>query len=72
MAKIIKVSEEVISIGTNEGGIKEVRKSDINFIPNVGDEVEVYETENDLIITKKEEKRDNNSNSGININVSNT
>lgn len=71
MAKIIKVNEDVVSIGTNDGGIKEVRKTDINFIPNVGDEVEIYETENDLIVTKKEEKRDNNSNSGININVSN-
>lgn len=72
MAKIIKVNGDIISIGTNEGGIKEVRATDINFTPNVGDEVEIFETENDLIVTKKEEKRDNNgSNSGININVSN-
>lgn len=72
MAKIIKVNGDIISIGTNEGGIKEVRATDINFTPNVGDEVEIYETENDLIVTKKEEKRDSNgSNAGININVSN-
>lgn len=72
MAKIIKVNGDIISIGTNEGGIKEVRATDINFTPNVGDEVEIYETENDLIVTKKEEKRANNSsNAGININVSN-
>lgn len=72
MAKIIKVNGDIISIGTNEGRIKEVRATDINFTPNVGDEVEIFETENDLIVTKKEEKRDNNgSNSGININVSN-
>lgn len=72
MAKIIKVNEDIISIGTNEGGIKEVRATDISFTPNVGDEVEIYETENDLIVTKKEEKRDSNSsNAGININVSN-
>lgn len=72
MAKIIKVNGDIISIGTNEGRIKEVRAADINFTPNVGDEVEIFETENDLIVTKKEEKRDNNgSNSGININVSN-
>lgn len=72
MAKIIKVNGDIISIGTNEGGIKEVRATDINFTPSVGDEVEIFETENDLIVTKKEEKRDNNgSNSGININVSN-
>mgnify|MGYP004650779495 FL=1 len=72
MAKIIKVNGDIISIGTNEGGIKEVRETDISFTPNVGDEVEIYETENDLIVTKKEEKRDSNSsNAGININVSN-
>lgn len=71
MAKIIKVNGDIISIGTNEGGIKEVRATDISFIPNVGDEVEIYETENDLIVTKKEEKKDNSSNAGININVSN-
>lgn len=72
MAKIIKINGDIISIGTNEGGIKEVRATDINFTPNVGDEVEIYETENDLIVTKKEEKRDSNSsNAGININVSN-
>ncbi len=72
MAKIIKVNGDIISIGTNEGGIKEVRATDISFTPNVGDEVKIYETENDLIVTKKEEKRDSNSsNAGININVSN-
>lgn len=71
MAKIIKINGEVISIGTDEGGIKEVRAADLNFTPSLGDEVEVFETENSLIITKKENKSANQSNSGININVSN-
>lgn len=72
MAKIIKISDDIISIGTDDGGIKEVRTSDVSFEPKVGDEVEIYETENDLIITKKESKKENNSNNGgININVSN-
>ena len=71
MANIIKINGDIVSIGTDTGGIKEVRITDINFTPDVGDEVEIYETENNLIVTKKEEKRDNNSNSGININVSN-
>lgn len=70
MAKIIKINGDIVSIGTNEGGIKEVRTTDINFTPNVGDEVEIYETEGNLIVTKKEEKKETN-NSGININVSN-
>lgn len=71
MTKIIKISGDVVSIGTKEGGIKEVRISDLSFVPSVGDEVEIYETENDLIVTKKEGKKDNNLTSGININVSN-
>lgn len=72
MAKIIKITDEVVSIGTKDGGIKEIRKSDINFIPSIGDEVEIYETEKDLIVTKKsEQKESNNTTSGININVSN-
>lgn len=71
MAKIIKVNGNIISIGTNDGGIKEIRSTDISFVPNVGDEVEIYETENDLIVTKKEEKAHDSSNSGININLSN-
>ncbi len=72
MAKIIKISDDIVSIGTDDGGIKEVRSTDVSFEPKVGDEVEIYETENDLIITKKESKKENNSNNGgININVSN-
>ena len=71
MAKIIKINGDIVSIGTKEGGIKEVRTSDLSFVPTVGEEVEIYETENDLIVTKKEDKKDNNLNSGININLSN-
>jgi TM2 domain-containing membrane protein YozV len=71
MSKIIRVNGDVVSIGTNDGGIKEVRISDLDFEPVVGDEVEIYETESDLIVTKKEAKKDNVANSGININVSN-
>ena len=53
MAKIIKINGEIISIGTNDGSIKEVRTTDLNFSPSVGDEVEIYESENNLIVTKK-------------------
>ena len=71
MSKIIKIDGEVVSIGTDDGGIKEVRLSDISFSPSVGDEVEIFESEDNLIITKKEVKEEPNPNSGININVSN-
>lgn len=72
MSKIIKIDNDVIFIGTNQGGIKQVRTSDVNFTPKIGDEVDVYETENEIIVTKKENQKENdNLSSGININVSN-
>lgn len=71
MARIIKIDGDVVSIGTDAGSIKEVRVADLNFAPTIGDEVEIFETENNLIVTKKEEKKENVPNAGININVSN-
>lgn len=71
MAKIIKITDEVVSIGTDNGGIKEVRLSDINFTPSIGDEVEVYETDTNVIVTQKKEEKKAVAESGININLSN-
>lgn len=73
MSKIIKIDGEVISIVTDNGGIREVRTTDINFTPNVGDEVEIFETETNVIVTKKESKVEQqaqaiNPAAGININ----
>lgn len=73
MAKIISIDGDVVSIGTDDGGIKEVRSIDLNFSPTVGDEVEVFETETKTIVSKKEVKKDIDADNGrININVSNT
>ena len=44
---------------------------DLNFTPVIGDEVEIYESESNIIINKKEKPVENNPASGININVSN-
>ena len=72
MAKIIKIDGEVICIGTDDGKIKEVRTVDLNFTPTVGDEVEVFENEGSVIVSQKQDKIEENTNSGININVSNS
>jgi hypothetical protein len=45
MAKIISINNQIISIGTDNGGIEEVRADDINFVPHIGDEVEIFKTE---------------------------
>ena len=71
MSKVIKINEGVVSIGTNDGKIKEVRLSDLNFEPQVGDEVDVFETEDNVIVTKKEVSKNDINPAGININVSN-
>lgn len=72
MAKILEVNNSVVSIGTEDGGIKEVRAADLNFVPHVGDEVEVFETETKTIVSKVEPKTTTLPNGGININVENS
>lgn len=69
MAKIIKIDGDVICIGTDDGNIKEVRISNLNFNPSVGDEVEVFENDDSIIISKKKSISEGKANSGININV---
>lgn len=57
MFKIIKINGNIVSIDTNEGGIKDVRTADINLIPSVEDEVEIFEAGNDLIVIKKKKRK---------------
>ncbi len=74
MAKIIEITDTVISIGTDDGSIKEVRTSDINFVPHVGDMVEIFETETKTIVSKIESQNNDSSMpaGGININLNNS
>lgn len=75
MNKIIKIEGDVILIGMEDGAIKEVRREDCsNFIPNIGDVVELFNTETKVIVTKKEVEKPKDNNipaGGININLSN-
>lgn len=72
MAKIIDIRDSIISIGTDDGAIKEVRASDINFVPHIGDKVEIFETESRTIVSKIDEPVQNQiPMGGININMSN-
>ena len=54
MTKIIKLDGEDVILGTDDGKIRKVRIYDIHFAPAVGDEVEIYEGDGEIIITKKE------------------
>lgn len=73
MSKIIEITNQIISIGTDDGGIKEVRSDDINFVPHIGDEVEIFETETRIIVSKVEKKdaQFGIPAGGININLQN-
>lgn len=79
MAKIIKIDGDIIFIGMDDGGIKEVRREDINFDPQLGNKVEIFETESSTIVSqkeevqdKKEEPQDKKEGKDIYINVNNT
>ena len=73
MAKIIEITDTVISIGMDNGTIEEVRANDINFVPHIGDEVELFKTETKVIVSKGEKKPDPAiPQGGININLTNS
>ena len=70
MAKIIGVSGDVITIGTDDGSISEVRPCDLNFVPQIGDDVDIYQNESRTVVCKKESAVPNQiPNGGININL---
>ena len=78
MAIIIKIEDDKVLIGTDDGGIKEVTNDSFGFTPAIGDEIEIFENNNRTLILKKEKAKENvdiassNSSGGININVRNT
>ena len=71
-AKIIDIKQDVVSLGLENGEIKEVRSCDINFVPHLGDKVEIFETDSKVIVSKIEEEKSALPNGGININLSNS
>jgi TM2 domain-containing membrane protein YozV len=76
MSKVVRVSDDVIFIGTADGGILEVRREDMDFEPLVGEEVEIFKSETALIITRKDfpqakAEEDLSGKSGINITIKN-
>lgn len=74
MNKIIEITDGIVSIGTDDGSIREVRVDDCNFIPQIGDKVEIFSTDTRTIVRRVDSESSNNMSngeSGININVSN-
>ena len=66
MSKVVKVTGAEVVISHNEEYLK-VNPSELNFVPKLGDEVEVHKVEGEIIIIKVEDKKDDK----ININIVN-
>lgn len=71
MSKIIKVVGDVVFVGVDNGQVKEVRKSDCEFEPVVGTEVEIFESETSTIVHKVTKPVESNADKGINIKIEN-
>lgn len=51
----ISIEDEKIKIGPSEGSIKEVKRENLKFSPNVGDNVDIYEDKSEIIIIKSDD-----------------
>ena len=52
MGRIIDIEGEKITIGNNDGSMFEVERSNCNFEPTLGDEVEIFSSDTKVIVTK--------------------
>lgn len=62
MAKILKVNVSKTTIDMNDGSILKVDTNTLDFIPNQGDNVEVYKSENEIIVNKIKNTQETNAN----------
>lgn len=51
--KVIKIEGTLIYLGKDDGTLLKVEHTSFNFVPQLGDIVEVYQSEGTYIITKK-------------------
>ncbi|TWW13942.1 hypothetical protein LABALGNA3A7_01860 [Dellaglioa algida] len=74
MSKIIKIDNEKqkVMIGNEDSSVSEVTLDSLNFVPVVGDLVDIFNSETETIVTKKEAPvKEATSTDGININIVN-
>lgn len=51
--KVIKIEGTIIYLGKDDGTLLKVEQTSFNFVPQLGDMVEVYQSEETYIISKK-------------------
>ena len=62
MSKIIKIEGNTVLIGNENGSITKVQLNDCdNFSPQVGDEVDIFNDENRVIVIKKNSSNQTNT-----------
>ena len=54
MDKIIRIENRIISVGKADGSLEEFDIAYFNFVPRVGDYVNIYRNDDSIIITKAE------------------
>lgn len=54
--KVIKIEGILIYLGKDDGTLLKVEQTSFNFVPQLGDIVEVYQSEQTYIISKKSSK----------------
>lgn len=52
MPKVILVTDDIVTLGMENGTLKEVHLSNLNFQPQVGDKVEIFETAERVVVSK--------------------
>lgn len=75
MPKVIKIEDDRVLVGMDDGILKEITKDAFGFEPSIGQEIEIFENDTRTIVSKKEKeepKKDLTTTNGININLSNS
>ena len=60
--KVIKIEGQIIYLGKTDGSLLEIERKYFDFLPEVGEEVEVFGTDGNYIINRKLTTNSNNSN----------
>ncbi|MBF1124142.1 MAG: hypothetical protein HXL59_00940, partial [Solobacterium sp.] len=54
MDKIVRIENRIVSVGKADGSLEEFDIAYFNFVPRVGDYVNIYRNDDSIIITKAE------------------
>lgn len=56
MPKVIDIQADTVLLGMDDNSIREVKLSDCNFVPSIGDEVDIFENESVIIVSKAKQQ----------------